>query len=92
MDYTVTINGHECRFKVTCLKYSRLTQSWVFFAKGFRRKTFPIPGADAESLLRQQTFTRHDKGDEILFQINRNLQFLPARVVADKDFDFESLL
>lgn len=87
MDYTITINGHECRFKVTCLKYSRITQTWIFFAKGFRRKTFPITEQDVESLLRKQTFTRHDHGEEILFQINR-----PPGLISFGEFDFKALL
>lgn len=92
MDYKKYINGHECHFKVTCLKYSRISRAWVFFAKGLRRQTFPISEHEAELLLRQQTFTRHIKGNEILFQMNRNMAFYSPTSVEIQQFDLQRLL
>ncbi len=90
MDYVTTINGHECRFNVTCLKYSRIMKTWLFFARNMRRKTFPISEQDAEKLLRKRTFTRHEKGSEILFQFNANSNFRLSETRAE--FDLQMLL
>ncbi len=92
MEFTKIINGHECRLKVSCLKYSRVSESWLLFSKTrLRRKPFSISELDAESLLRQRGFTRHDRGEYVLFQANANAGYLFSSP-EPTEFDLKKLL
>jgi len=63
----------EYELSVSCLKYSRITKTWVFYSKSItKRRAMALPNEIAESLLKSNLTTRHDKGDYVLFQVNVN--------------------
>lgn len=87
-----TDEGFSYVVPVSCLKYSRITKTWVLFSKSTtKRKPFPIPSEVAESLLKEGGTTRHDKGDYVLFQVNASEMFV-NHMRTKEDFDISKLL
>ena len=87
-----TQEGYYYELPVSCLKYSRITKTWVLYSKSVtKRKSMPIPNEVAESLLREKGTTRHDRGDYVLFQVNANQNFVNPTRETDI-FDIKKLL
>ncbi|WP_221390812.1 hypothetical protein [Dyadobacter sp. NIV53] len=69
--------GFSYELPVSCLKYSRITKTWVVYSKAVnKRKSMAISNAVAESLLKEKVTTRHDRGDYVLFQVNASDMFI----------------